>query len=113
MLLASSAIMALAWLGHIRFKETLNFPTAIFLAWILVFPEYCLNISALRLGYGKYSGGQMAAFRLCSGVISIAVVSRLILNEPLTEYKVIGFSLMLIAMLLIASNRSTQSHIQD
>lgn len=106
MLVASSAIMALAWLGHIRFKEELALPSATFLAWLLVLPEYGLNIGALRMGYGKYTGGEMAAFRLCSGVVWIALVSRYVLDEALTPYKLVGFGLMCAAMWLIASSRS-------
>ncbi len=108
MLVASSAIMALAWLGHIRFIDELTPVTATLIAWAVVLPEYGLNIGALRMGYGKYSGGQMAAFRLCSGVVCIALVSRYVLNEPMTETKFMGFGLMLVAMLLIASAKSTE-----
>ncbi len=106
MLVASSAIMALAWLGHIRFKDDLPLITATLLAWLLVLPEYGLNIGALRMGYGRYTGGQMAAFRLCSGVVWIAIVSRFILGEPLTSFKLLGFGLMCVAMWLISSSQA-------
>ena len=105
MLLASSAIMALAWLGHLRFKADLSFATATLMAWLLVLPEYGLNITALRKGYGTYTGGQMAAFRLCSGVVFIALVSRYVLGEPLGLRKLLGFGVMFIAMALIATGR--------
>lgn len=114
MLFASSMIMALAWLGHLRFKQ-LSFGVAIPLAWLLVLPEYALNIAALRRGYGRYTGGQMAAFRLCSGVICVALVARVVLGEPLTTHKLIGFALMFVAMSLIAvkPTPSTQSAAAD
>lgn len=85
MLVGSSLIMALAWLGHLRLKNELSFASATLLAWLLVLPEYALNIKALRMGYGLYSGGQMAALRLASGVVAVAVVSRFVLNEALTS----------------------------
>ncbi len=101
--------MALAWLGHLRFKQ-LSYWVAIPLAWLLVLPEYALNIAALRRGYGRYSGGQMAAFRLCSGVVCVALVARLVLGEPLTTTKLVGFALMLVAMVLVAAKpRATLS----
>lgn len=96
--------MALAWLGHLRFKEEVSFLMATAVAWLLVLPEYALNILALRLGIKRYSGGQMAAFRLCSGVVCIALVSRFVLGEPLTTKKLIGFLLMFVSMLLIRSS---------
>lgn len=101
MLFTSSLIMAFAWLGHLRFKE-IPFLLAIGFAWLIVLPEYLLNIAALRLGYGTYTGARMAAFNLASGVVCVAIVSRFVLGEPLTPRKLVGFALMLVAMVLIA-----------
>jgi len=106
MLLFSSAIMATAWLGHLRFKEDLTFWTATFFAWMLVLPEYALNIMALRLGYRKFTGGQMGAFRLCTGVVCIAFVSHYVLGEQLTTQKMLGFALMAFSMILISNSDS-------
>lgn len=100
MLFTSSLIMAMAWLGHLRFKQ-LPFLVALFYCWLLVLPEYFVNISAIRIGYKVYSGAQMASFRLCSGVVCVALVSRYFLGEALTTRDVTGFSLMVVAMLLI------------
>ena len=60
MLATSSVVMALAWLGHLRFTEW-PFAQAMMICWLLVLPEYFLNISAIRLGYHVYTGAQMAA----------------------------------------------------
>ena len=100
--------MALAWLGHLNFKDEVDIVTATALAWMMVLPEYALNIKALRLGYGVYSGAQMAAFRLCSGVVWVALVSRYVLGETLTTKKLLGFGLMFVAMILIASSREAE-----
>jgi len=101
MLFFASMLMALAWLGHLKFEQ-LPFIYALFLCWLLVLPEYFLNVSAIRLGYKLYTGAQMAAFRLCSGVICIALVSRFFLNEALSSRKLLGFGVMVVAMALIA-----------
>ena len=101
MLFASSLIMAFAWLGHLKFIQ-LPFIWATLCSWLLVLPEYFLNILAIRLGHKIYTGAQMAAFRLCSGVICVAIVSRFLLGEDFSIRKVFGFSLMIIAMALIA-----------
>lgn len=105
MLFCSSAVMATAWLGHLHFKESLSFLAATGLAWLLVLPEYALNIRALRTGYPRFSGGQMGAIRLCSGVVCIALVSRYGLGEEIGIQKLIGFGLMLIGMLLVSDIR--------
>lgn len=106
MLVASSLIMAVAWLGHLRLKHQLSFMAATLLAWLLVLPEYALNIKALRMGYGLFSGGQMAAIRLASGVVAVALVSRFVLGEALTLRKLLGFGVMILAMVLIVSRRT-------
>ena len=100
-LFTSSMIMAFAWLGHLKFRQ-LPFIWATLCCWLLVLPEYFLNIYAIRLGYKVYTGAQMAAFRLCSGVICVALVSRLLLGEDLSIRKLFGFGLMIVAMVLIA-----------
>ena len=105
MLLTSSLVMAMAWLGHLRFKEELSLLAATSLAWLLVLPEYALNIKALRMGYGIYLAAQMAAFRLCAGVVWVALVSRYVLGEALTTRKLIGFGVMMVAITLVGSKR--------
>lgn len=102
MLTLSSAIMAMAWLGHLKYKEDLSFMMASLLAWLLVLPEYLLNVSAIRWGVGVYQPSEMAAMNLSSGIVFIALVSHLFLGEELTTQKYIGFGLMIVAMILIA-----------
>ena len=46
---------------------------------------------------------QMAAFRLCAGVVWIALVSRYVLGEELTTQKLVGFGIMMVAMVLVGS----------
>ena len=100
MLFASSVIMAFAWLGHLRFQ---NKPLAVALlgSWFLVIPEYVLNVFSTRLGYGVYSGAQMASLNLCTGVVCVAGVSVFILGEKLTPRQWFGFALMAVAIFLI------------
>ena len=105
MLIASSLIMATAWLGHLRFKNELSFFVATLFAWILVLPEYMLNIIALRRGHSSFTGGQMAGFRLCCGVICVALVSHYFLGEAMTTQKILGFVVMMVSIVLILSKK--------
>lgn len=97
----ASVLMALAWLGHLRFREDIGFWTALAMSWMLVLPEYMLNVGATRYGYGVYSGAQMATFHLAFGVICVALVSRFVLGEALTVRQGVGFVLLVVAMVLI------------
>ena len=100
MLFVSSVIMALAWIGHIRFRHK-GFWVALFASWFLVLPEYVLNVAAIRYGHGVFSGGQMAAMNLSSGVICVALVSRFFLGEHLSRRQILGFVLMTVAVALV------------
>ena len=102
MLFVSSMLMATAWLGHLRFKD-LHFVAATAIAWLIVLPEYMLNVGAVRMGKGIYSGATMASLNLCWGVICVVLVSTFYLGEDMTPRQYLGFGLMLVAMVLIGS----------
>src|SRR5690242_17626915 len=93
MIFASGAFMAVAWLGHLRIRQY-GFWIALALSWAIVLPEYILNVTATRMGFGTYSGAQMASFHLCSGVVCVALVSRFLLHESLSGQQIAGFGLL-------------------
>jgi uncharacterized protein (DUF486 family) len=97
----SSCLMALAWLGHLRFRNDISFWTALGASWLLVLPEYVLNVAATRFGYGTYSGAQMASFHLAFGVVCVALVSRFLLGESFATSQFFGFALLAVAIVLI------------
>ena len=96
----SSLLMALAWLGHVRFRHK-RFIVALMVSWLIVLPEYVLNVTAIRWGHGTFTGGEMAAFNLCSGVFCVALVSRLFLKEVLAPRQILGFVIMALGMILV------------
>ena len=91
MLVLSSAIMAFAWLGHLKYKEDLSFLAAALFAWLLVLPEYILNVSAIRWGVGTYEPSEMAAMNLSSGIIFIALISHFVLGRRNKHSKIYRF----------------------
>lgn len=101
MLLLSSTMMALAWLGHLKFKDSWSFWTALGVSWLIVLPEYLLNVGATRMGHGLYSGAQMATIHLAGGVVCVALVSKFVLGEALAGRQFLGFGLLAIAIFLI------------
>ena len=103
MLFLSSLFMAFAWLGHLRFRHH-GFYLALAVSWFLVLPAYVLNVSAIRYGHGTFSGAEMAAFNLCTGVICVALVSHFFLKEALNRYQILGFCLMARAIFLVVYN---------
>ena len=109
LLVLSSTMMAFAWIGHLKWSDTWSFWTALGVSWSIVLPEYILNVSATRMGEGIYSGAQMAAFHLCSGVVCVAFISRFFLQEPMSMRQMLGFGLMCIAIILITGESPAHS----
>lgn len=101
MIALSGAFMASAWLIHLRFRDRIGFWTALLVSWAIVLPEYMLNVSATRYGYGSYTGAQMAALHLVSGVVCVSLVSRFILDEPWGTRQVVGFLLVSLGMFFL------------
>jgi len=54
LMLLSSALMALAWLGHLRYREGIGFWTALAASWLLVRATRCLKSCRRR---GCYQDG--------------------------------------------------------
>lgn len=100
MLFVAGMLMSFAWIGHLKFKSW-NFWTALAVSWLMVLPEYILNVSSARWGRGVFSGAQMASMHLASGVLCVAIVATLHLGERLSPSQICGFGLMGIAVALI------------
>jgi uncharacterized protein len=111
MILLSSTFMAVAWLGHLRYRH-LGFGAALLASWCIVLPEYVLNVAATRWGYGTYTGAQMAGLHLVSGVLSVALVSRFMLGEAWSTRQFVGFFCLAVGMLLVANpSRGDESNV--
>lgn len=100
MLVLAGLLMSFAWIGHLKFKEW-SFWTALAVSWSLVLPEYILNVFATRSGHATFTGAQMAAIHLGSGVLCAALISRYYLGEAVSSQQVVGFLLMGVAIVLI------------
>ena len=70
LLLASNVFMTAAWYGHLRHR---NVPlwTAVLVSWGIAFFEYCLQVPANRIGYGR--GFSAAELKTIQEVITLVV----------------------------------------
>jgi uncharacterized protein (DUF486 family) len=100
MLLTAGLLMSFAWIGHLKFKSW-NFFVALAASWFLVLPEYLLNVFSVRWGRDVFSGAQMAAMHLGSGVLFVTLIAKLYLGEGLRWSQYAGFALMGLAIVLI------------
>jgi hypothetical protein len=98
---ASASMMAFAWIGHLRWNRSWSFWVALGVSWLIVLPEYILNVKATKWGIGTYSGAQMAALHLGAGTCFVALVSRYHLHERMQPRQLLGFVLLAVAIGLI------------
>lgn len=101
LILASSSMMAFAWIGHLKWAQSWTFWFALGFSWLIVLPEYLLNVGATRWGLGTYTAAQMAAMHLCAGVVFVTLVSRYHLGEPMHPRQILGFVLMGVSLALV------------
>lgn len=99
LLLLSNVFMTFAWYGHLKFKGAPLW-IAILASWGIAFFEYCLQVPANRMGYGRYSAYEL---KLMQEVITLVVFvgfSVLWLGEPPRWNHLGAFVLVLAAVAL-------------
>ena len=58
LLTISNVFMTFAWYGHLKFRSSPLW-MAILASWMIAFAEYCFQVPANRLGYGRFNGYQL------------------------------------------------------
>jgi uncharacterized protein len=101
LLFASNVFMTAAWYGHLRFK---NAPLwkAIVISWAIAFFEYCLQVPANRLGYGRYTAAQLKVAQEVITLLVFAGFAWLWLGERLRWNEVVAFALVLVAVVVVS-----------
>jgi uncharacterized protein len=69
LLVASNVFMTAAWYGHLKFRSAPLWK-AILASWAIALLEYCLQVPANRLGYGRFSASQL---KIMQEVITLGV----------------------------------------
>jgi len=82
--------MTFAWYGHLRFK---NLPLwkAIVFSWLLAFFEYCFQVPANRLGYGRLTAAQLKTIQEIITLSIFSVFSVVYLKEDFRWNYLLGF----------------------
>ncbi|MES1256290.1 MAG: DMT family protein [Acidobacteriota bacterium] len=82
LLIASNVFMTVAWYGHLKYRNAPLF-AAIVVSWLIAFGEYCLQVPANRLGYGRFSGYQLKILQEAITLTVFIAFAYLYLGEPL------------------------------
>src|SRR5947209_13026105 len=81
LLLLSNTFMTLAWYGHLKHRSA-PLLEVIILSWLIAFGEYCFQVPANRIGYGKFSGYQLKIVQESITLVVFAVFAYFVLGEP-------------------------------
>lgn len=68
LLIASNLFMTVAWYGHLK-RPSVPLYLAILASWGIALGEYCLQVPANRLGYGRFTGYQLKIMQECITVV--------------------------------------------
>jgi uncharacterized protein len=70
LLIGSNLFMTYAWYGHLRTLRAAPLYVAVLASWGVALFEYALQVPANRLGYGRFSLGQL---KIMQEMITLAV----------------------------------------
>jgi hypothetical protein len=100
LLTVSNVFMTFAWYGHLKFKDRPLW-IVILASWLIAFVEYCFQVPANRIGHRFYSGAQLKIMQEVITLVIFGVFSVWYLKEDLRWNHVVGFVLILVAVIVV------------
>ncbi len=100
LLIASNVFMTFAWYGHLKHRSAPLWQ-AILVSWLIAFFEYCLQVPANRIGYGRFSAVQLKTIQEAITLTVFCVFSVAYLREQLRWNHVVGFAMMVGAVFVV------------
>jgi uncharacterized protein (DUF486 family) len=100
LLIVSNVFMTFAWYGHLKHRST-PLIVAILVSWGIAFFEYCFQVPANRMGYGRFSAAQLKTIQEVISLSVFAVFSVTYLKEALRWNHVAAFALIVAAVFVM------------
>ena len=100
LLTISNVFMTFAWYGHLKHKNSALWKV-ILISWSIAFLEYCFQVPANRIGYGRFSAAQLKTIQEVITLVVFAVFSILYLKEELKWNTLVGFVCILAAVFFV------------
>jgi uncharacterized protein len=97
LLLISNTFMTFAWYGHLK-RRSMGMVAAILVSWLIALGEYCFQVPANRLGYGKFNGYQLKIIQEAITLVVFVVFAYFYLDEPIRWNYAVSFLLVLCAV---------------
>jgi hypothetical protein len=82
LLIASNTFMTFAWYGHLRHKSAPLWE-AILVSWFIALGEYCLQVPANRIGYGRFTAYQLKIIQEAITLLVFFVFAYFYLGESI------------------------------
>jgi len=82
LLFISNTFMTFAWYGHLKHRSIPLWQAVIF-SWLIAFGEYCFQVPANRIGYGRFSGYQLKIIQESVTLVVFVVFAYFYLAEDL------------------------------
>jgi len=99
LLVLSNVFMTAAWYGHLKYRDVALWKV-ILVSWGIAFFEYCLQVPANRMGYGRFSGYQLKIIQEAITLVVFVGFAIVWLGEPPRWNFVAAFALILVAVAL-------------
>jgi uncharacterized protein (DUF486 family) len=100
LLTISNIFMTFAWYGHLKYQASPLW-IAILASWMIAFLEYCFQVPANRMGYGRFNGAQLKTIQEVITLIVFMVFSVLYLKEELRWNYLVGFGFIMAAVFFV------------
>lgn len=97
LLFISNTFMTFAWYGHLKHK---SWPIwqAVVISWLIAFGEYCFQVPANRIGYGRFSGYQLKIIQEAITLVVFVAFAYFYLAEDLRWNYAVSFVCILAAV---------------
>src|SRR3990167_1244917 len=100
LLTLSNIFMTFAWYGHLKYKSAPLF-LVIVVSWLIAFAEYCFQVPANRIGSYQFTTAQLKTIQEVITLIVFSVFSVLYLKEEFRWNYLVGFLLIIAAVIVI------------
>ena len=97
LLILSNVFMTAAWYGHLKYPD-IPLWKAVLVCWLIAFVEYCFQVPANRIGYGRFTGYQLKIIQESITIVVFGAFAYFYLGEKLRWNYAVALGLILAAV---------------
>jgi uncharacterized protein len=98
LLFISNTFMTYAWYGHLKHRSAPLWQ-AVLISWLIALGEYCFQVPANRIGYGRFTGYQLKIIQESITLIVFVGFAYFYLGESIRWNYVASFACIVAAVL--------------